>query len=79
MRTQWNSTKCRNFYDLWKEDSNSVIQLDLYTQVQNNAGVEVSDYSAQCSQCSQETVMVILVCRSLHDQIRTQGILHYKR
>ena len=50
-----------------------------YTQVQNNAGVEVSDYSAQCSQCSQETVMVILVCRSLHDQIRIQGIVRYKR
>ena len=50
-----------------------------YTQVQNNAGVEVSDYSAQCSQCSRETVMVILVCRSLHDQIRTQGIVRYKR
>ena len=51
MRTQWNSTKCRNFYDLWKGDSNSVIQLDLYTQVQ---GVEVFFfyYSVQCSQCS---------------------------
>ena len=29
------------------------------------------------SQCSQETVMVILVCLSQHNQIRTQSIVHY--
>ena len=46
-----------------------MIQLDLYTHVQNNSGVGLSDYSAQCSQCSQETVMVISGmshCLSLH-------------
>ena len=54
--------------------------IDLYTQIKNNASVgvqgSVSDnYSAQYSQCSQETVLVILECLLLHDQIRAHAVV----
>ena len=69
--------KCRDFYDVWKKDSvcSDTIGL-IYTSwnIVQVLGYQILNY---CSQCSQETVMVIVECLSLHDQIRTQGIVRY--
>jgi len=57
--------------------NNAVIQLDLYSMFKI---IQVFRYKIQCTdnysaQCSLETVMVILVCLSLHDHKRAKSIV----
>ena len=71
---------CHEFYDLWKELNNVVITIGLtYSKFKI---IQMLGYKILCTdnysaQFAQETVMVILVCLSLHDHKRAQNIVHY--